>query len=265
MTKWAIRIADTTSLSGDPTQVAAPQLETLVRQLGMWPATHISIGGAMDSEADLRTWNPSRASQIQNGWHDQWRQAIRRTGKRIIWRMEWATFRGFYGAPKLTARTTPAVTLDQYVAKTQKYIQSHATWFENGDIFAPLTETDLGGIGSAATNQFRDNREYNAFLQNLIYGCRESFAHIGKPGVFVGCLGITPNPGGPNGWTAATIKAFDKMVSYDLYIASPTAFTDTPAIDNPAGVAGLSTDTTQLTINPDNTTKYTGWVKVWGF
>lgn len=35
MTKWAIRIADTTSLSGDPTQVAAPQLETLVRQLGM--------------------------------------------------------------------------------------------------------------------------------------------------------------------------------------------------------------------------------------
>ena len=48
-------------------------------------------------------------------------------------------------------------------------------------------------------------------------------------------------------------------------VTYPTAFTDTPAIDNPAGVAGLSTDTTQLTINPDNTTKYTGWVKVWGF
>ena len=48
-------------------------------------------------------------------------------------------------------------------------------------------------------------------------------------------------------------------------ITYPTAFTDTPAIDNQAVVAGLSTDTTQLTINPDNTTKYTGWVKVWGF
>ena len=45
----------------------------------------------------------------------------------------------------------------------------------------------------------------------------------------------------------------------------PVAFTQTPAIDNPVGVAGLSTDTTQLTISPDNTTKYTGWVKVWGF
>ena len=47
-------------------------------------------------------------------------------------------------------------------------------------------------------------------------------------------------------------------------VTYPTAFTQTPAIDNPVGVAGLSTDTTQLTINPDNTTKYTGWVKVWG-
>ena len=47
-------------------------------------------------------------------------------------------------------------------------------------------------------------------------------------------------------------------------VTYPTAFTDTPAIDNPAGVAGLSTDTTQLTINPDSTSKYTGWVKVWG-
>ena len=48
-------------------------------------------------------------------------------------------------------------------------------------------------------------------------------------------------------------------------VTYPTAFTQTPAIDNQAGVAGLSTDTTQLTINPDNTTKYTGWAKVWGF
>ena len=48
-------------------------------------------------------------------------------------------------------------------------------------------------------------------------------------------------------------------------VTYPTAFTQTPAIDNQADVVGLSADTTQLTINPDNTTKYTGWVKVWGF
>ena len=46
-------------------------------------------------------------------------------------------------------------------------------------------------------------------------------------------------------------------------ITFPVAFTQTPAVDSSIG--GLSTDTTQLTINPDNTTKYTGWVKVWGF
>lgn len=47
-------------------------------------------------------------------------------------------------------------------------------------------------------------------------------------------------------------------------VTYPTAFTQTPAIDNPSSVAGLSTDTTQLSIKPDTTTKYTGWVKVWG-
>ena len=46
-------------------------------------------------------------------------------------------------------------------------------------------------------------------------------------------------------------------------ITFPVAFTQTPAVDSSIG--GLSTDTTQLTINPDNTAKYTGWVKVWGF
>ena len=48
-------------------------------------------------------------------------------------------------------------------------------------------------------------------------------------------------------------------------VTYPTAFTDTPNIDNPSSVGGLSTDTTHLTINPDSTSKYTGWVKVWGF
>ena len=47
-------------------------------------------------------------------------------------------------------------------------------------------------------------------------------------------------------------------------VTYPTAFTQTPVIDNPSSVGGLSTDTTQLTINPDSTSKYTGWVKVWG-
>ena len=48
-------------------------------------------------------------------------------------------------------------------------------------------------------------------------------------------------------------------------VSYPVAFAETPAIENPASVGGLSTDTTHLTINPDSTSKYTGWVKVWGF
>lgn len=48
-------------------------------------------------------------------------------------------------------------------------------------------------------------------------------------------------------------------------ITYPVAFTHTPVIENPSSVGGLSTDSTQLTINPDSTSAYTGFVKVWGF
>lgn len=48
-------------------------------------------------------------------------------------------------------------------------------------------------------------------------------------------------------------------------ITYPTAFVQTPNIYNPAGVAGVTTTTTELSIDPDNTTAYTGWIVVEGY
>ena len=47
-------------------------------------------------------------------------------------------------------------------------------------------------------------------------------------------------------------------------ITFPTAFTDTPEVTG-ISVTGLTVDTTQVSIKPDVTTKFTGFVKVWGF
>ena len=48
-------------------------------------------------------------------------------------------------------------------------------------------------------------------------------------------------------------------------ITYPTAFADTPNIYNPGAVPGVSTTTTTLSIDPDNTTTYTNWLIVEGF
>ena len=75
---------------------------------------------------------------------------------------------------------------------------------------------------------------------------------------------VMPEQGAGMKTVLVYFNGYENDTSTAQKVTYPTAFTKTPAIDNSAGVAGLSTDTTQLTINPDNTTKYTGWVKVWG-
>ena len=75
---------------------------------------------------------------------------------------------------------------------------------------------------------------------------------------------VMPDQGSAKKTVLVYFNGYENDTSTAQKVTYPTAFTKTPAIDNSAGVAGLSTDTTQLTINPDNTTKYTGWVKVWG-
>ena len=76
---------------------------------------------------------------------------------------------------------------------------------------------------------------------------------------------VMPDQGSAKKTVLVYFDGYESDTSTAQKVTYPTAFTNTPVIDNPSSVGGLSTDTTQLTINPENTTKYTGWVKVWGF
>jgi len=48
-------------------------------------------------------------------------------------------------------------------------------------------------------------------------------------------------------------------------ITFPTAFTYTPNVYNPNSVPGVTVSTTALSLAPDTTTAYTGWIIVEGF
>ena len=75
---------------------------------------------------------------------------------------------------------------------------------------------------------------------------------------------VMPDQGSAKKTVLVYFNGYENDTTTAQTVTYPTAFTQTPAIDNPSSVGGLSTDTTQLTINPDSTSKYTGWVKVWG-
>lgn len=48
-------------------------------------------------------------------------------------------------------------------------------------------------------------------------------------------------------------------------VTFPTAFTYTPYMDNVVGVKDATVSTTALSLDPDNTTTYTGWVFIYGY
>lgn len=64
---------------------------------------------------------------------------------------------------------------------------------------------------------------------------------------------------------AVYLDAYENDTTTANTITFPTAFAYTPYLDNVVGVAGTTVSTTALSIDPDNTTSYTGWIFVYGF
>ena len=64
---------------------------------------------------------------------------------------------------------------------------------------------------------------------------------------------------------AVYLDAYENDTTTANTITFPTAFAYTPYLDNVVGVAGTTVSTTALSIDPDNTTTYTGWIFVYGF
>ena len=69
-------------------------------------------------------------------------------------------------------------------------------------------------------------------------------------------------------WTGqygvVNVKDFDDTATAQT-ITYPTAFVQVPNVTNPGAVPGVSTTATTLSIDPDTTDAYTGWIVVEGY
>lgn len=61
------------------------------------------------------------------------------------------------------------------------------------------------------------------------------------------------------------LNAYENSTTTAQTITYPTAFADTPNIYNPGAVPGVTTTTAVLSLNPNTTSTYTGWLVVEGF
>lgn len=64
---------------------------------------------------------------------------------------------------------------------------------------------------------------------------------------------------------AIYLDAYENDTSTADTVTFPTAFTYTPYMNNDVNVSGTTLSKTELQIDPDNTTTYTGWILISGF
>lgn len=106
----------------------------------------------------------------------------------------------------------------------------------------------------------------------------DKFGNIGIPGnlfLMAGLQTLAGTTAGNAYWQMPLQGTYKKFVVYlDAYendtttaqtITFPTAFTYAPLVNNQSGAPGVTVTTTELSIGPDTTTAYTGYIEVTGF
>jgi hypothetical protein len=134
-----------------------------------------------------------------------WVQALRTEGLHVWFRQTWFNWEGSYGAPKLTAATTPAIPLGtkagvldgtdttSYLAMTYHFILDHPGLYANGDMFTPMSEPANGGVrigyGCSGPCQFNDWATLNLWLRDSMTVDAAAFYQLGLQ-VSVGSWGL---------------------------------------------------------------------------
>jgi hypothetical protein len=154
-----------------------------------------------------------------------WVQALRGQGLHVWFRQNWFNWEGGYGAPKLTASTTPAIRLGtaaavlngsdttSYLALTYHFILDHPGLYASGDIFTPESEPQNGGVRlshgtCSGPCQFGDWPTLNTWLRDSMTVDSAAFTRLGLH-VTVGYWGLQCSNNqykGQNNIEASTIR-----------------------------------------------------------
>lgn len=190
------------------------------------------IATPYDAAANYHQCIPPNVEAFEGSWV----YALRVQGLHIWFRQTWFNWEGSYGAPKLTANTTPSIPLGDaygvltgtdttsYMAKTYHFILTHPYLYADGDSFTPEAEPQNGGIRLSwghydpAMVQFYDWPRINQWMRDSMTVDTIAFRRIGKR-VSVGNWGLPCSNyqwGGVNNIEPATINQMGTYVT-DCY------------------------------------------------
>jgi len=152
--------------------------------------THIAISIPMDASADYPGGAPSPRDAFV--FTKKWSDSIHNHGVKVLWRGTWSGIEGIYSFPKkvganrFPAGTAASATTDgnsTWLGKTYNYIQNNPSFFQSGDLWAPLPERtenifqDATSFLSHGGSGIQTN--YTNFFKDLKTVSDQAFAQIG--------------------------------------------------------------------------------------
>ncbi len=160
---WQIQSIDTKKYSLDPNNEMekAPakyeqEIDDRVAAIAKLGVTHITLDTYYDDD-----FLPSLA---------EWVSAAHKYGIHVWFRGNFEGWTGQKGADK--------IDVDTHKQMLQEFLDTHAYFFEAGDIFTSCANCELGPIGDP--RQTHNAESYRAFLVDEYTIAKESFFHMGK-------------------------------------------------------------------------------------
>ncbi|MCL5667019.1 MAG: PA14 domain-containing protein [Patescibacteria group bacterium] len=179
-------------------QPSDAQIANLVATLKSLNVNYIALSIPMDPTADYPAGSkpaPRTAESFTQAWAD----AVHNAGLHVLWRGAFSGMEGIYNFPHLVgsnripAGTAASAATDgssTWLGKTYQYIVKNPSFFQNGDIWAPMPER-TEGIFSDGTSWISSagaglQANYVNFFNDLKTVSEQAFSQIGKSGVYTG-------------------------------------------------------------------------------
>lgn len=176
-------------------QLTDEQIAAVIAPLASMNVTHIAIAPPMDETADFLAEgvdlpNPRTAALHIQAWFD----AIHAAGKKVLFRGTFCGLEGIYdfqhkvGVDRFAPGTAASAAADgqtTWLGKIDDWIKNHPTFWQAGDIFAPIPEGTGQGIFDDATSFLSHGgagiqNNYEDFFVDLHTVADAAFSSIGK-------------------------------------------------------------------------------------
>lgn len=221
-------------MRNQPSDAFILQLVTEIKNV--FRPTHIAISTPLDAHADYP--DPKPSARTAEAFTQKWCDTIHNAGLGVIHRGAWCATEeegssgvGIYDFPlkvginRISPGNSSSTTTATWCGKTYRYIVDNATFFQSGDIWAPMPEQT-----NCQSNRciFTDSKsfladsgggvalDYATFFNDLYDASSAAFSAIGKTGIV---LGHTTNNYSEisSGWIQQSLLDKAGIIAVDYY------------------------------------------------